>query len=161
MTELFDAFRALMLLSAANATPILIARLAQGRFSAPLDFGCTLADGERLLGSHKTWRGLLSGVASCAAIGMLVGVPLIYGVTFGCVSLLGDALSSAVKRRLHAKPGTEYIGLDQIGEALLPLIVFAKPLSLNFADVLAVTFTFVTLDLATERIRHRGLNNKG
>ncbi len=160
MTELFDAFRALMMLSAANATPILVARLAQGRFATPLDFGCTLADGERLLGSHKTWRGFLSGVAACAAVGMLFGVSLKVGAAFGCVSLLGDALSSAVKRRLHAKPGTEYVGLDQIGEALLPLILFAKLLSLNLADVLAVAFAFTVLDLATERIRHRGLNNR-
>lgn len=44
---------------------------------------------------------------------------------------MADALSSAAKRRMHLEPGTEHVGLDQIGEALLPLALFARPLSLG------------------------------
>lgn len=94
-----------------------MAKLARQRWAVPLDFGWILPDGERLLGSHKTWRGLASGVIACTLVGLLFDVPPIVSAGFACVSLLADAASSAAKRRLHLKPGTEYVGLDQIGEA--------------------------------------------
>jgi hypothetical protein len=53
-----DEVRALALLIATNAVPVVVAKLARDRLAAPLDFGWVLADGERLFGSHKTWRGL-------------------------------------------------------------------------------------------------------
>lgn len=56
---------------------------------------------------------------------------------------------------MHLKPGTEYVGLDQIGEALLPLVLFARPLSLGLAEVIVVTTAFIALDVATAQLRHR------
>ncbi|HKQ12700.1 MAG TPA: CDP-archaeol synthase [Steroidobacteraceae bacterium] len=152
---MFDEFRALVLLVAANAVPVVVARLSRGRWAAPLDFGCVLADGERLFGSHKTWRGLLSGIAAGAAVSLVLDVMPVIGAGFACASLLADATSSAVKRRMHLKPGTEYLGIDQIGEALVPLGLFATPLSLQWSEVFAVTAIFTVLDVATARFRHR------
>lgn len=157
--ELFPAARALILLIAANATPVLIARLMQDRWSYPLDCGCTLADGYRLFGAHKTWRGLASGTAAAALAGLPFGLPLWLGAAFGLASLLADALSSAAKRRLRVPPGTEFPGLDQLGEALLPMLVFAAPLSLDVAGMLAATATFITLDISSAPFR-RGGNSK-
>ena len=155
MEALLNEIRALALLSAANAVPVVVAKLARQRWAAPLDFGWILPDGERLFGSHKTWRGLASGVVACALLGLLFDLPPIVSAGFACASLLADAASSAAKRRLHLKPGTEYVGLDQIGEALLPLALFARPLSLGFAEVIVVTATFIVLDVATAKLRHR------
>jgi CDP-2,3-bis-(O-geranylgeranyl)-sn-glycerol synthase len=156
MEALLDEIRALALLSAANAVPVVVAKLIGDRWAAPLDFGWTLPDGERLFGSHKTWRGLASGVAACTLVGLLFDLRPIVGAGFACTSLLADAASSAAKRRMHLKPGTEYIGLDQIGEALLPLALFARPLSLGLGgEVIAVMATFIVLDLAVAQLRHR------
>jgi CDP-2,3-bis-(O-geranylgeranyl)-sn-glycerol synthase len=155
MEGLLDEIRAFALLSAANAVPVIVAKLARGRWAAPVDFGWVLPDGERLFGSHKTWRGLAAGVLACTLVGLLFDLPAILSAGFACASLLADAASSAVKRRMHLKPGTEYIGLDQIGEALLPLALFARPLSLGWAEVIVVTATFVVLDVATAQLRHR------
>jgi CDP-2,3-bis-(O-geranylgeranyl)-sn-glycerol synthase len=152
---MFDEIRALALLSAANAIPVVVAQLARGRWAVPLDFGWVLPDGERLFGSHKTWRGLVSGVVACTVVGVLFGLPPGISAAFAGASLLADALSSAAKRRMHLKPGTEYMGLDQIGEALLPLALFARPLSLGVAEVFLVTATFIVLDVATAQLRHR------
>lgn len=153
--KLFDAIRALALLSAANALPVIVAKLAPGRWPAPLDFGYVMPDGERLFGSHKTWRGLGSGILACTLVGALLHCPLGISAGFAATSLLADAVSSAIKRRMHLKPGTEYVGLDQIGEALLPLVLFARPLSLGLGEILGVVATFVLLDVATARLRHR------
>ena len=155
MPAVLDEVRALALLIAANAVPVVVAQLARGRWAAPLDFGWVLPDGERLFGSHKTWRGLLSGIVACAGVGLLFGVTAVIGAGFACASLLADALSSAVKRRMRLRPGTEYPGIDQLGEALLPLALFANPLGLGWSEVLLVAAAFTVLDIATAQLRHR------
>lgn len=155
MEMLIDAGRALALLIAANGTPVIAAKLARDAGAAPLDFGWIMPDGERLFGSHKTWRGLICGVLGCALAAAVLGLPPALGAGFGAVSLVADALSSAVKRRMRLEPGTETLGLDQLGEALLPLVSFAQPLVLNVVEVLVVTLSFVIIDVATVRLRHR------
>jgi hypothetical protein len=149
-----DEIRALALLIAANAAPVIVAKLARDRWAAPLDFGCVLPDGERLFGSHKTWRGLICGVAAAIAVSLLFAVSAAIAAGFACASLLADALSSAVKRRMRLKPGTEYPGIDQLGEALLPLALFATPLSLEWTEIALVAAIFALLDLATAQLRH-------
>ncbi len=148
------SFIALALLVAANAVPVIVAILARDRWSYPLDGGRTLLDGQRLLGAHKTWRGLVSGTLAAAMTGSLLGLPVWVGAGFGALSLLADATSSMVKRRLRLAPGTEFPGLDQLGEALLPLLAFAGTLSLGLGDILALTATFILLDVVTAPLRH-------
>jgi hypothetical protein len=150
-----DIVRALALLIAANAAPVVLAKLARDRGAAPLDFGWVLPDGERLFGSHKTWRGLIAGIAACAGVGLLFDVMPIIGAGSACASLLADAASSAAKRRMHLKPGTEYPGLDQVGEVLVPLALFANPLSLEWREIILVAVAFSVLDIATAQLRHR------
>lgn len=152
---LFDAIRALVLLGAANAAPVIVAKVAHERWSTPVDFGHVMADGERLFGSHKTWRGLISGILSCTAVGVLFDLPFEIGAGIAAASLLADCATSAIKRRMHLKPGSEYAGLDQIGEALLPLVIFARPLSLGPAEIIGIVIAFVVLDEAMAPLRHR------
>lgn len=148
-------FQVFVLLVAANAAPVILARLARDQEAAPLDFGIKLRDGERLFGAHKTWRGLLFGTAACGLLGGLMGVPAWIGIGFGVVSLLADALTSAVKRRLHLKPGFEALGLDQFGEALIPLLIFARALEIQLSQVLLVTLAFFALDAMMTPLRSR------
>jgi hypothetical protein len=82
-------------------------------------------------------------------------MPLWVGAGFAMAALTADALSSAVKRRMKIEPGTESIGLDQLGEALLPLVTFANVLSLDGAEIAVVTVAFCVLDMASARLRHR------
>lgn len=146
--------QALALLIAANATPVVVAKLMRERAGVPLDFGMRLPDGERLFGDHKTWRGLVFGVAVTAIMSRVLGLSVWIGVGFAATSLLGDALSSAVKRRMHLKPGAEMPGFDQIGEAVLPLVVFSSVLSLQPWGIAVVTAVFAFFDLALTRLRH-------
>lgn len=145
----------LALLTAANATPVVVAKLVGERWAWPLDFGCVLSDGARLLGDHKTWRGLVAGVLASTAAAALMQLPLWLGAAFAIASLIGDALSSALKRRMKMRPGTQCPWLDQLAEALLPLVLFAGPLSLDEGEIAVATVAFTMLDLAVARLRHR------
>ena len=56
---------------------------------------------------------------------------------------------------MHVKPGTEYVGLDQLGEALVPLVLFARPLSLAWSEVALIAATFSVLDIASAQLRQQ------
>jgi CDP-diglyceride synthetase len=150
-----DDLQAFALLITANAVPVIVGKLARERASQPLDFGRVLPDGERLFGSHKTWRGLASGIVACAVLASWFDLSAWLGAGFAAVSLLADACSSAVKRRMRLKPGSEVLGLDQLAEALVPLLVFSEPLGLQAGEIAFVTAGFVVLDAATAGLRHR------
>lgn len=150
-----EALHAFALLVAANAVPVIVAKLSGERWAWPLDFGYVLHDGERLFGAHKTWRGLVSGAMAGALAAGLIGLPMWVGAGFAMTSLAADALSSGVKRRMKLAPGTELLGMDQLGEALLPLILFARQLALDAAQIALVTVVFAVLDIASAQLRHR------
>lgn len=150
-----EALHAFALLVAANAVPVIVAKLSSEKWAWPMDFGYVLHDGERLFGAHKTWRGLVSGVMASALAAEFIGLPTWVGAGFAMTSLAADALSSAVKRRMKVRPGTEAPGLDQLGEALLPLVLFARPLALDAAQIALVAAVFTLLDIASARLRHR------
>ena len=151
MTRGFDA---LLLVIVANLAPWAAGRVMQARWRAPLDGGAQLADGSRLLGDHKTWRGLASGVLACALTARLLRYPVPLGAGFGALALGADAVSSFIKRRLGVRPGTEIPGLDQLPEALVPLLALSRPLGLGLTDAVAVAGAFMLLDLASLRVRH-------
>ena len=150
-----DELHAFALLLAANAVPVVVGKLARGRGALPLDFGRVMPDGERLFGAHKTWRGLASGIAACALLAIYLEIPIWLGAGFAALSLVADACSSAAKRRMRLKPGSEVLGLDQLAETLVPLFAFAGPLELELGEIAMVTACFVVLDAATARLRHR------
>ena len=144
----------LLLVMTANSAAWAAARVFRNRWDAPLDGGRTLHDGTRLLGAHKTWRGLIASIAACGVVAQLLGLGFGLGAAFGALALLGDAASSFVKRRLRMRPGAEVIGLDQLAEAILPLIVLQRPLGLSLVDILIVAAAFVLLDVAVTKLRH-------
>jgi len=114
----------------ANMAPVLVGkRLAV--LAVPLDFGASLG-GKRIFGDHKTWRGLIVGVAA-GTVTFLVqralydseiarpvalfdygALPVFLGSWLGLGALLGDAVKSFFKRRVGIPPGRPWIGPDEI-----------------------------------------------
>jgi CDP-2,3-bis-(O-geranylgeranyl)-sn-glycerol synthase len=144
---------ALSLLIAANAGAWLVSRLLGDRWAAPMDFGMLAPDGQPLLGSHKTWRGFAGGVLASGVVSWAWGLGVWTGLGVAALSLVGDALSSALKRRLRLAPGREIPLLDQVPEALLPLVAFRRALGLDPVGTAIVVVTFVVLDVASARAR--------
>jgi len=150
-----DAGVALLLLCTANTAAWAAGRIFGKRWAAPLDFGMVLKDGQRLFGSHKTWRGLIAGAAASGWLAAALGPGFLLGAAFGATSMAGDALSSTIKRRLRREPGAEVPLLDQVPEAMLPLALFGPALGLGFLAMAGVTLAFTLLDVAATGFRHR------
>jgi CDP-diglyceride synthetase len=147
--------KALVLLGAAHSAPWASGYLLGQRLAAPIDGGTTLRDGRRLLGDHKTWRGLVTAVVTCALGGALLGYSIPLGMAFAVLALGGDAASSLVKRRLHLEPGTECPGLDQIPEALVPLVTLSGALGIGVRAACVLTGVFMMADLAAMPLRRQ------
>lgn len=144
MQELIFALWFFLPAGLANAAPIFAASLpGLRRYNAPIDGGKTY-HGQRILGSHKTWRGLIVGIVVATATLWLqqyalahsaglhnfldqvdyAALPvLIVGPLFGIGALGGDALESFFKRQRKIAPGRGWFPFDQtdyiIGGALL------------------------------------------
>ena len=145
---------AFALLAGAHTAPWAAGRLLGGRWTAPIDGGAILPDGARLFGAHKTWRGALAALLLCALIAPLLGHRIGLGLAFAALAMGGDLLSSLLKRRLRLAPGREVPGLDQIPEALLPLLTLAGSLRISVPSAALLSALFTLFDLAAIPLRH-------
>jgi len=146
----------LILLLLANGIPIILRNLPGERYwNWPVDGDRCLPDGQRLFGSHKTWRGIVSAILITALAAWLLHYPLLLGMQFGAYVMLGDLLGSFIKRRLRIAPGGMAPGLDQIPEALLPLLLLRDELDLNWAEILVIPLLFVVISLLLSRLLYR------
>lgn len=127
----------------ANGIPVVAAGLLKNRWSAPVDGGRSWSDGRPVFGESKTWRGVVSGALSCALFAWLTGLGFVFGFLFGLLGLAGDMLSSFIKRRLGMASSARAVGLDQIPEALLPMLLamWWLPVSLWVVVIVVVLFT--------------------
>jgi CDP-2,3-bis-(O-geranylgeranyl)-sn-glycerol synthase len=113
----------------ANAAPLLLGG------GSPLDGGRNFLDGERILGAHKTVRGLFAGIIAGSLIGLaespLDSRLMLGGFLIALGTVLGDLLGAFFKRRFRMKPGSPLPIVDQLdfvfGGLLLGQLVF--PLS--------------------------------
>jgi CDP-2,3-bis-(O-geranylgeranyl)-sn-glycerol synthase len=155
------SLRALLLLAAANSAPLLGPRLFGRRFGHPLDGGAKFLDGRPLLGPSKTLRGLVLSLAATAAAARLLGLAWTTGALLAGLSMLGDLFSSFLKRRLGRPPSSQVLGLDQVPESLLPLLVLRERLGLTAGDIALVVLSFFVLELLLSRLFYRlGLRDR-
>jgi CDP-diglyceride synthetase len=132
----------LSLLAAANGTPVIAARIFKQTFAFPIDVSVTFLDGRPLFGPSKTLRGVLLSLGLTSVLGPLVGLDWPIGTLVAVAAMVGDLLSSFLKRRLGLNSADQAIGLDHIPESLLPLLACAFFLPLNLIDVLVATLIF-------------------
>lgn len=128
----------------ANMAPVLLKGQLKS-LDTPLDGGRTWR-GKRVLGSHKTWRGLVGGAMTGVIVFWLQKLlhdltffqtisiidysryTVLLGLLLGTGALLGDAAKSFLKRQIGIKPGKPWPVLDQldfvVGGLLLSSIIF-------------------------------------
>ena len=125
----------LILLSLANASPV-IAKLFLGKTSArPIDGNTQFIDGRPLFGPSKTIRGLVVSLLLTAFAAPLIGLQFKIGLLVAAAAMAGDLLSSFLKRRFGFAPSSKATGLDQIPEALFPLLACRSAFSLTAIDI--------------------------
>ncbi len=144
----------LVLLAAANGAPVLATRLLGRRWSWPLDAGLTLPDGRRLLGRSKTVRGVLAAVAATALAAAALGLGWRLGAVFGAASMAGDVFSSFFKRRLGIESSGQAVGLDQVPEALFPLLACHRALGLGPAGVVLLVVMFAVAQIVMSPVMY-------
>jgi CDP-2,3-bis-(O-geranylgeranyl)-sn-glycerol synthase len=155
MDEIWLSFRLLLLLAAANTSPIVAKQLLGPLWCAPLDGRLHFFDGRPLLGPSKTVRGVLAAIGATALAAPLLSLPIEIGVLIGAAAMAGDVLSSFVKRRLGIASSGRATGLDQIPESLLPLLAVQGALNLSAVQILGITVVFFALETALSRLFYR------
>jgi CDP-archaeol synthase len=145
----------LLLLGVANGSPIVAANLLKERFSWPLDGGRKLADGQPVFGSSKTIRGVVASICSTTIAALVVGFDWTLGIGVAVTAMAGDLFSSFLKRRLRLKPQAQAFGLDQLPEALLPLLFIQDSLSLSWSEIVVLLTAFLSLQLVLSRLLFR------
>jgi CDP-2,3-bis-(O-geranylgeranyl)-sn-glycerol synthase len=145
-------FALLLLIIVANGAPILGAAVLRSRGRYPLDAGLRWFDGRRLLGPSKTWRGIALAIVAPCLMTWLMAMPVSIGLAIGVFAMLGDLLSSFIKRRLGFLPSSRALGLDQIPESLLPLLAVRDSLDLDWPTIFETIAAFFVLELVLSRI---------
>lgn len=145
----------MVVLVAANGAPIIARRALGERLDLPLDLGIRIGRDAPLLGRSKTWRGVAAGVLAGMLAAVLVGWSPELGAMLGAAAMVGDALTSFIKRRLGLEPGQAVALLDQTLEAATPLLLVREPLELGAWDVVLLVVAFAIVDLAISPVLHR------
>ena len=133
----------LALLVVANGTPVLAKKVFGNTWGRPLDAGVAFIDGQAILGPTKTIRGIVTSVVATSLCAIVIGLGWKVGALIAATAMLGDLLSSFVKRRLHLASSSMAIGLDHLLECLLPLLACRLLLPITFVDIVAGTACFI------------------
>ena len=158
MSQLLQVIWFLIPAGMANLVPPIAAKVLPA-WTYPMDCNLTFR-GQRLLGSHKTMRGLVSGVLLAFATHQLqvfaaqqnnyfndLAISPVYyelwwlGPWIGFTALAGDALKSFIKRQLQISPGRPWLPWDKIDWIIGTMA--------GCWFILQLSFTFVVIALIT------------
>ncbi len=145
----------LILLALANGSPVIAKWIFGNNCSWPLDGNIKFVDGRPLFGASKTVRGILVSIFITSVCAPLLGLTLTIGFLVATTAMAGDLFSSFSKRRLDLPPSSKAVGLDQISELLLPLLVCRQALALTVLDIVAVTAIFFVGEVVLSRALFR------
>ena len=135
-----------------NGAPILLTKFAGKRLDYPIDCNRLFMDDRPLLGSSKTFRGLISALLMSVLIGSIFAIPFLTSLLFGALSMAGDMTSSFIKRRLRLTSSAMALGLDQIPESLFPLLGCKDSLGISNEQIFAIVLAFFCVELILSRI---------
>jgi CDP-2,3-bis-(O-geranylgeranyl)-sn-glycerol synthase len=142
----------LILLMLANGAPLVAKKLFGERYSYPFDGNITFADGRPVFGRAKTIRGIVLAVLATTAAAPVIGLHWEIGILVGGFAMAGDLFSSFCKRRLGLPTSSRASGLDQVPEALLPLLACRELLALTAADIAVCVIMFVAGEVVLSRL---------
>jgi CDP-2,3-bis-(O-geranylgeranyl)-sn-glycerol synthase len=153
--QLLLLLKLLALLAVANGTPLFAKKVFGNSFAFPLDGGVLLWDRRRLFGASKTVRGVVLAVLLTAAAAPWLGLGASTGLAVGGAAMAGDLFSSFCKRRAGLSPSSRATGLDQIPEALLPLLLCRLWLDLGAFDIAVGVAAFFVGEIVLSRLLHQ------
>ncbi len=138
-------FKIVIFLLLINITPVLLSIILGDVGNQPIDFGFSLKNGRQLLGAHKTIRGFIGAIVVGGILGFFMEFPVSISLLAASLSMLGDLLSSLIKRQLGLEPGVRIVILDQVFEASFPIAFFYKADYLSLPLAIACLLFFVPM----------------
>ena len=153
--HLSTILQSLMLLALANGTPLFVKKLFGAWFTQPLDGGILFVDRRPLFGRSKTLRGVAASLIVTTVGALLLDLPPEIGAAVAAAAMAGDLCSSFIKRRLALPPSSQALGLDQVPESLLPLLVCRTELSLTAIDIALAVAIFFGGELVLSRLLYK------
>jgi hypothetical protein len=145
----------LVLLFVANGAPVMAKYLLRHRFEAPLDGGLNFPDSRPVLGPSKTVRGLLLALVLSSAAAPLMGLEWTNGLFIALGAMLGDLFSSFLKRRMQMPTSSRAVGLDQLPEAVFPLLLCMLFIPISLLDVVVITAIFFLAEILFSKLLFR------
>ena len=145
----------LLLIIIANGAPILIRLLLNDGFKLAVDFSQKLPDNKRIFGPSKTWRGILAALTATTVAAWLLGYSANTGLLVAVYAVLGDLLSSFIKRRLGMRPSSMAPLLDQVPESLLPAFMMMEVFYLDISSVVILVLIFIITELILSHILYK------
>ena len=179
MNFLFSCFYFALPIYFANITPPIARKLRLCKFlDKPVDFGKTLKN-TPILGSHKTWRGIILGTI----IGTLMFFlqvklyeasffqrisflnykdvnPFLFGFLLSFGAMFGDSLFSFLKRQLKISPGKSWMPFDQIDYIIGAFILITPFLKLDPLVWIYIIFLTFFLHITFNRLGYELKINK-
>jgi CDP-2,3-bis-(O-geranylgeranyl)-sn-glycerol synthase len=157
----------------ANVTPIIVAKIpGLSKLQAPIDGGRYFR-GKRILGSHKTWRGLITGIIMATITLWLQQVAVhhfgwartltssvdyrtlptfVLGPLFGIGALGGDAIESFFKRQINIQPGHGWFPFDQTDYIIGGAVASAPFVHLRFLQYVLLLFIWLIVHVIASAI---------
>ncbi|MCX8048850.1 MAG: CDP-archaeol synthase [Methylohalobius sp.] len=154
-------FKLLTLVILANGAPVLAYDVMKGWLAWPVDLGLRFVDRRPLFGPAKTWRGIFASLVVTSLGAHLLGFSWTIGLQIAAVAMAGDLLASFIKRRLNIESSGRALGLDQVPESLLPLLLIKHDLGLSWSTIGQLVAAFFLLEVTlSPMLYHLGLRKR-
>ena len=150
-----ELLQLLLLIIIANGAPIFIRLLLNDGFKLAVDFGQMLPDNNRLFGPSKTWRGIFAALPVTAVAAWLLGYSMDTGLLIAVYTILGDLLSSFIKRRLGMPSSSMALLLDQVPESLFPAFMLKQTFNLDISSIILLVLIFIITELILSHIFYK------
>lgn len=145
----------LFLIIVANGSPIIGRWIMNGYWEMPIDGGVVFIDGRPILGTSKTYRGVGCSLVGTLLAGALVGLSWKISLMVSLLAMMGDCLSSFVKRRLGYPSEAKALWLDQIPESLFPMLGVWNVLNLSALGLGLTVAIFVVAEQVFSSIGYK------
>ena len=150
-----ELLQLLLLIIIANGAPIITRQWLNCRFSHAVDLDHDLADNNRIFGPSKTWRGIFSSLLATPVVAVLLGYSIETGLMVAVYAVIGDLISSFIKRRLSMTASSMAPLLDQVPESFIPAFMMRQTFNLDILSVILLVLIFIIFELLLSLILYR------
>jgi hypothetical protein len=150
-----EFFQLLTLIITANGAPVLARLLFGDKLNTAVDLGSVWTDNHPLFGASKTWRGIAAALLATAMLALFLGYSAQIGIQIAAYAIIGDLMSSFIKRRFAMPVSAAAVLLDQVPESLFPALLMMTVFRLHLVSIVWLVIIFTVIDLVVTYFLYR------